>query len=112
MQRSRKYGDLRSVRDILFKLQDKGGTFPLSNRVVVTGIGMVSPVGLDVPTTWQALISSKSGVDYITQFDPESFETKIAAEVKNFDPGLYLERKEHRRLDRFAQFAVAANMVG
>ena len=110
MQRSRKYGDLRSVRDILLKLQDKGGTFPLSNRVVVTGIGMVSPVGLDVPTTWQALISGKSGVDYITHFDPESFQTKIAAEVKFFDPGLYLEHKEYRRLDRFVQFAVAASM--
>ena len=82
----------------------------MSNRVVVTGIGMVSPVGLDVPTTWQALISGKSGVDYITQFDPESFLTKIAAEVKNFDPGLYLERREYRRLDRFVQFAIAASM--
>ena len=82
----------------------------MSNRVVVTGIGMVSPVGLDVPTTWQALISGKSGVDYITQFDSESFATKIAAEVKNFDPGLYLERREYRRLDRFVQFAIAASM--
>lgn len=82
----------------------------MSSRVVVTGIGMVSPVGLDVSTTWQALISGKSGVGYITQFDTESYETKIAAEVKNFDPGLYLERKDYRRLDRFVQFAIAASM--
>jgi len=80
----------------------------LSNRVVVTGLGMISPLGLDVPSTWEGLLSGRSGVDYITQFDPENFETKIAAEVKNFDPGQYLDHKEMRRMDRFVQFAVAA----
>ncbi|MCK4965061.1 MAG: beta-ketoacyl-ACP synthase II [Dehalococcoidia bacterium] len=82
----------------------------MGNRVVVTGIGMVSPVGLDVSSTWQGLISGTSGVDYITQFDPGIFETKIAAEVKNFDPGQYLDRKLHRHMDRFTQFAAVASL--
>ncbi len=80
----------------------------MSNRVVVTGIGMISPLGLDVASTWEGLVSGRSGVDYITQFDPEGFETKIAAEVKNFDPAQYLDHKEMRRMDRFVQFAAAA----
>jgi len=58
----------------------------LNNRVVVTGMGVVSPLGLDVPATWQALITGKSEVDYITLFDASDFDVKIAAEVKNFDP--------------------------
>jgi len=82
----------------------------VSNRVVVTGIGMISPVGLDVPSTWQGLVSGKSGVDYITQFDPEPLETKIAAEVKNFDPAQYMNRKEFRHMDRFVHFAVVASL--
>jgi len=82
----------------------------VSNRVVVTGIGMISPVGLDVPSTWQGLVSGKSGVDYITQFDPEPLETKIAAEVKNFDPAQYMDRKEFRHMDRFVHFAVVASL--
>jgi len=71
---------------------------------------MISPVGLDVPSTWQGLVSGKSGVDYITQFDPELLETKIAAEVKNFDPAQYMDRKEFRHMDRFVHFAVAASL--
>lgn len=80
----------------------------MSNRVVVTGIGMISPLGLDVPSVWEGLVSGRSGIDYITQFDPEDFETKIAAEVKNFDPAQYLDPKEMRRMDRFVHFAAAA----
>jgi 3-oxoacyl-[acyl-carrier-protein] synthase II len=80
------------------------------NRVVVTGIGMISPLGLDVPSTWQGLVSGQSGVDHITQFDPEDLETKIAAEVKNFDPAQYMDRKEFRHMERFAHFAVAASL--
>lgn len=80
----------------------------MSTRVVVTGLGMVSPLGLDVPSTWEALISGRSGVGYITQFDASEFETKIAAEVKGFDPNNYMDRKDARRLDRFMQLAVAA----
>ncbi len=82
----------------------------MENRVVVTGIGAISPLGLDVPSMWQALVRGESGVDYITHFDPEPFETKIAAEVKGFDPLDYVDRKEARRMDRFVQFAVAASL--
>jgi len=80
----------------------------LANRVVVTGIGAVSPLGLDVPSTWQGLVSGRSGIDYITLFDPEALESKIAGEVKDFDPAQYLDRKSVRHMDRFAQFACVA----
>lgn len=82
----------------------------MNSRVVVTGIGIISPLGLDVPSTWEALISGKSGVDYITLFDPEPMETRFAAEVKGFDPLNYMERKDARHTDRFAQFAIAASL--
>ncbi|MFC1929038.1 beta-ketoacyl-ACP synthase II [Chloroflexota bacterium] len=84
---------------------------PHSNhRVVVTGLGVVSPVGLTVYDTWQALVSGHSGVDYISSFDPTPFETKFAAEVKGFDAGMYVGRKQARHMDRFTQFAVAASL--
>ncbi len=70
---------------------------------------MLSPLGLDTTTTWEGLIAGKSGVDYITLFDPESVETKFAGEVKGFEPTNYVDRKEARRMDRFAQLAVAAS---
>jgi 3-oxoacyl-[acyl-carrier-protein] synthase II len=79
-------------------------------RVVITGMGVISPLGLDVPSMWQALIQGRSGMDNITQFDATKFDTKFAAEVKGFDPAQYMDRKEARRMDRFAQFAVAASM--
>jgi len=79
-------------------------------RVVVTGLGVISPVGLTVSDMWEALVSGKSGVDYISRFDPEPFETKFAAEVKEFDPTAYVSRKEAHRMDRFTQFAVAASL--
>ena len=78
------------------------------NRVVITGMGAMSPLGLDMATTWENLIAGKSGIDYITLFDPEPFETKIAGEVKGFDPTDYVSRKAARHMDRFAQLAVAA----
>src|SRR5262249_61157312 len=77
-------------------------------RVVVTGMGAITPVGLDVPTTWDALIAGRSGVDFITQFSAEGFDTKFAAEVKDFDATKYIDRKEARRMDRFVHFAIAA----
>ena len=80
-----------------------------SNRVVVTGIGVLSPLGLDMATTWEGLINGKSGIDHITLFDPEPCETKFAGEVKGFEPTDYVSRKEARRMDRFAQLAVAAS---
>jgi 3-oxoacyl-[acyl-carrier-protein] synthase II len=69
---------------------------------------MVSPLGLNVDDTWCAVAAGKSGVDYITRFDAEAFDTRFAAEVKGFEPESYLERKDARRMDRFAQFAAVA----
>jgi len=80
----------------------------MTERVVVTGIGLVTPVGLDKTSTWTSLMEGKSGIDYISLFDPEGFETRIAAEVDGFDADGILGRKEARRLDRFAQFACVA----
>jgi len=80
-----------------------------NNRVVVTGIGMLSPLGLDVPTTWEGLINGRSGIDYITLFDAEPLKTKIAGEVKGFEPTDHINRKDARRMDRFAQLAIAAS---
>jgi len=80
------------------------------NRVVVTGIGILCPLGLDIFATWEELIAGKSGIDYITLFDPEPFDTKFAGEVKGFEPTDYINRKDARRMDRFAQLAVAASL--
>ena len=77
-------------------------------NVVITGIGTVSPLGLDALTTWEQLVQGRSGVDFITSFDTDGFETRFAAEVDGFVPENYLDRKDARRMDRFAQFAVVA----
>ncbi|MCH8744423.1 MAG: beta-ketoacyl-[acyl-carrier-protein] synthase II, partial [Chloroflexi bacterium] len=79
-----------------------------TRNVVITGIGAVSPLGLDAPTTWAELIQGHSGIDFIKAFDTEGFETRFAAEVDGFEPENYLDRKDARRMDRFAQFAVVA----
>ena len=81
-----------------------------NTRVVVTGMGIVCPLGLDIATTWEALIAGKSGIDRITLFDASAFETKIAGEVKGFEPTNYMSLKDIRRNDRFSQFAVAASL--
>ncbi len=75
---------------------------------MITGIGTISPLGLDVPSTWDGLLNGRSGMDHITAFETEGFETTFAAEVKGFEPGNYLDRKEARRMDRFVHFAIAA----
>ena len=75
---------------------------------MITGMGIISPLGLDVATTWDGIVNGRSGVDFITAFDPEGFDTQFAAEVKGFDPENYLDRKKARRMDRFAQFAAVA----
>lgn len=77
-------------------------------RVVVTGLGMISPLGLDVQSSWQAIIQGKSGVGYITHFDAKDYPVRIAAEVKGFDPTKYIELKEVKKMDRFIHFAIAA----
>ncbi len=75
---------------------------------MITGMGIISPLGLDVATTWDGIINGRSGVDFITAFDSEAFDTHFAAEVKGFEPENYLDRKVARRMDRFAQFASVA----
>ena len=81
-----------------------------NNRVVITGMGILCPLGLNTATTWEGLIAGKSGIDYITLFDSEAFETKFAGEVKGFEPSDYINRKDARRMDRFAQLAVATSL--
>lgn len=79
------------------------------NRVVITGIGILCPLGLDMPTTWEGLIAGRSGIGPITLCDPSPLGTKFAGEVKGFEPTDYINRKDARRMDRFAQLAVAAS---
>ncbi len=83
----------------------------MKRRVVVTGIGVISPVGNDIDTFWDSIINGKSGVDYITQFDTRDYSVKIAAEVKNFHPEDFIEKKEIRRMDSFTHFAIAATQL-
>lgn len=78
------------------------------NRVVVTGMGVFTPVGNDLQTFWNNLVEGKSGIGPITQIDASNHATRIAGEVKNFDPNEYLDRKEVRHMDRFTQLALAA----
>jgi 3-oxoacyl-[acyl-carrier-protein] synthase II len=79
-------------------------------RVVVTGLGAVTPVGNDVATTWRALLAGTSGANLITKFDASNFAVRFACEVKGFDPGQYMDRKEVKRADLFAQYAMAASV--
>lgn len=80
----------------------------MANRVFVTGLGVVSPLGLDAKTTWKSLVAGESGIATITAFDPEGYKTTIAAEVKRFEPTDFVDRKQARRIDRFVQFALGA----
>jgi 3-oxoacyl-[acyl-carrier-protein] synthase II len=77
-------------------------------RVVVTGMGLLSPVGIGVEESWKAIVAGKSGIGPITQFDASTFPTRIAGEVKGFQPEQYMDRKEVRRNGRFIHFALAA----
>ncbi len=79
-----------------------------NRRVVITGLGAITPIGNTLNEYWNALVEGKNGVDLITHFDTEKFDTKFAAEVKNFDPLLYMDKKSIRRLDLFCQFALAS----
>ena len=80
----------------------------MTRRVVVTGLGLVTPVGNSVDTTWSALVNGKNGADYIKKFDAEKFTTRFACEVKDFDPLNYVEKKEARKMGAFIHYAVAA----
>ena len=79
----------------------------MRRRVVVTGMGAITPVGNDVATTWRGLLEGKSGANPITKFDPSSFPVRFACEVKDFDPSKYMDRKEAKRADLYTQYAVA-----
>jgi 3-oxoacyl-[acyl-carrier-protein] synthase II len=78
-------------------------------RVVVTGMGAITPLGNSVNDYWNGLINGVSGADMITQFNASKFRTKFACEVKGFDPTQYLDKKEARKIDRFTQFALVAS---
>ncbi|HET7249373.1 MAG TPA: beta-ketoacyl-ACP synthase II [Gemmatimonadales bacterium] len=80
----------------------------MKRRVAVTGLGLVTPLGNTVETTWEAMVAGRSGAGPITRFDPTALPVKFACEVKGFEPGLYLEKKEARRFDLFTQFAMGA----
>ena len=79
-------------------------------RVFVTGVGSISPVGLSIEETWSNITKGVSGVDTISSFDPEGYETTFAAEATDFDPEAYVDRKQARRMDRFVQLAAAASL--
>ncbi|EAX48709.1 beta-ketoacyl synthase [Thermosinus carboxydivorans Nor1] len=83
----------------------------MSKRVVVTGIGAVTPIGIGKDEYWQSLVAGKSGISRITRFDPADYSTQIAGEVKDFDPAKFIDKKEAKRMDRFTQFALAATKM-
>ena len=80
-----------------------------SKRIVVTGIGTLTPIGNNLETYWNSLIAGVSGADMITQFDAAKFKTRFACEIKGFDPEAFMEKKEARKLDRFSQIALVAS---
>ena len=80
-------------------------------RVVITGMGAVTPIGIGLQEFWQGLMEGRNGVDLITKFDTSKFDTKFAAEVKNFDPLNYLDKKGAKRLDEYAQFAIGSSTM-
>ncbi len=83
----------------------------MERKVAITGVGLITPLGLDADSTWTALLAGQRGVGPITRFDAGAFRTQIAGEVRGFDPEAFLERKRVREADRFAQFAIAASLM-
>lgn len=82
----------------------------MKKRVVITGMGAVTPIGNSVEEFWTNVKAGTVGIDEITKFDTEKYKVKLAAEVKNFDPTAYMDRKEARRMDPFCQYAIAASV--
>ena len=80
----------------------------MSRRVVITGTGLLTALGKDVQSSWASLLAGTSGAGPITQFDASDFAVRFACEVKDFEPAEYIDRKEVKRTDRYAQFALAA----
>jgi 3-oxoacyl-[acyl-carrier-protein] synthase II len=89
----------------LLKLVERGGS---PRRVVVTGVGLLTPLGIGTEASWEGLRTGRSGIGSITQFDAAAFACRIAGEVKGFDPAQYIEKKEIKKMGRFIQFAIAA----
>ncbi len=83
----------------------------MKKRVVITGVGMVTPVGLDTETSWDGLINGRSGIGRITQFDAKDIPTQIAGEIHGFEPEKYIELKEIKKMDRFIHLAIAASQM-
>ena len=80
----------------------------MQRRVVVTGLGIVSPLGLTASETWEHLVAGASGAGPIQRFDPSELDVRFACEVRDFDPQAFMDRKEAKRADRYAQYAIAA----
>ncbi|MBQ9614767.1 MAG: beta-ketoacyl-[Selenomonadaceae bacterium] len=80
----------------------------MSNRVVITGMGAITPIGIGAENFWKALLEGKNGIERITRFDPAEVSSQIAGEVTDFVPEDYIDKKESKRMDRYTQFAVAA----
>lgn len=83
----------------------------MANRVVMTGIGVITPIGTGRDTFWQALLAGKNGIERISRFDASDYGAQIAGEVRDFDPAAYIDKKEAKRMDRYAQFALAASAM-
>src|SRR5689334_5464963 len=83
-------------------------TTRVSHRVVITGLGLVTPLGNDVESNWRALLAGRSGIDTIARFDASALPARIGGEVRGFEPGDYVERKDIKKMDRFTQYAIAA----
>src|SRR5262245_25158069 len=83
----------------------------MRRRVVITGMGLVTPLGIGVEENWKSLVDGKSGIGPITQFDCSQFSTRIAGEVKDFDPTRWIDKREVKTLDRFLMFAIAAGQL-
>src|SRR5262245_39721193 len=84
---------------------------PMRRRVVVTGIGLVTPIGNDLETTWSALLAGRNGAGPITQFDVTDYATKFACEVKGWDASKWFDKRELKHVDRFLQFGISAAMM-
>ena len=83
----------------------------MNRRVVITGLGLVTPVGIGVEQTWKSLCAGKSGIAQITRFDTTDYQTKIAGEVKDFSPEDFMSKKDARRVEPFIAFALAATRM-